>query len=184
MIAGERTYLAPLDTANAATALAWLTDPEVNEFMLSGHEPMTIEQELAWYADMAASETDEVFQIHVTDDGRYIGNTGLNKIDRTHRNAELGIMIGSKPDQGRGYGRDAIVALLRYGFDTLGLHRIYLRCDPDNARGLACYRAVGFTETGLEREAVLVKGEFRSHITFDMLEDEFGARYGTAPTSG
>jgi len=183
MIAGGRTYLAPLDKANAATALAWLTDPDVNRFMLSGHEPMTVEQELGWYDAMAASETDEVFQIHVAEDDRYIGNTGLDKIDRTHRNAELGIMIGSKPDQNRGYGRDAIVALLRYGFDTLGLHRIYLRCHPDNARGLACYRAVGFTEIGREREAVFVAGEFQDHVTFDMLEDEFRSRYGTAPAA-
>lgn len=179
MIEGSRTYLTPLDKANAATALAWLTDPEVNRFMLSGHEPMTLDDEYAWYDAMAASDTDAVFEIHVAADGRYIGNTGLNKIDLSHRNAELGIMIGSKPDQSQGYGRDAIVALLRYGFDTLGLHRIHLRCHPENARGLACYRAVGFTEVGFEREAVLVKGSFQSHIVFDMLEDEFRTQYGT-----
>lgn len=177
---GERVYLTGLNKANMATALAWLTDPEVNEFLLSGHEPMTLEDEERWYDEMATSQTDEVFEIHVGEDGRYIGNTGLNRIDRTHRSAELGIMIGSKADQSQGYGRDAIVTLLRYAFDTLGLHRVYLRCDPENARAAKAYRAVGFTEVGREREAVFIEGRYHDHLEFDMLEREFRARYGAS----
>lgn len=179
MLEGERVYLTALDKANMATALGWLTDPEVNEFMISGHEPMTLEDEERWYDEMAVSATDEVFEIHIAEDGRYVGNTGLNKIDRTHRSAELGIMVGSKPDQNRGYGRDAIVTLLRYGFGELGLHRICLRCDPDNVRGAKAYRAVGFTEVGRERDAVFIGGRFHDHLVFDMLEDEFQERHGT-----
>jgi RimJ/RimL family protein N-acetyltransferase len=181
MLQGNRVYLAPLDKANMATALVWLTDPEVNRFMLSGHEPMTLEDEERWYDEMATSETDEVFEIHVAEDGRYIGNTGLNKIDRTHRSAELGIMVGSKPDQNQGYGRDAMVTLLRHAFEDLGLHRVFLRCDPLNERGVRAYEGVGFTRVGHEREAVLIEGRWCDHLVFDMLEDEFRARYDDAP---
>ena len=180
MIAGTRVYLVPLDKANMVTALGWLTDPQVNRYMLSGHEPISLEEEERWYDEMAASAAHEVFEIHVADDGRYIGNIGLDNIDRKHRTAELGIMVGSKPDQGRGYGRDAMVTLLRHAFDTIGLHRVSLRCHPDNARGLAAYRAIGFTEVGRERQAVFVDGAFQDHLVFDMLEDEFRARYAHA----
>src|SRR5512139_1399464 len=111
---GARVYLSPLDKAHIPIALAWLADPEVNAFLLTGHEPITVEQEEAWYDAMAASETDRVFEIHVLEDDTYIGNCGLRKIDGQHRGAELGIMIGSTPHHGRGYGRDATIALLRY----------------------------------------------------------------------
>jgi RimJ/RimL family protein N-acetyltransferase len=178
MLHGRSVYLTPLHKANAATALAWITDPEINEFLISGHEPISLEDEERWYDEMAASEIDEVFEIHVAEDGRYIGNCGLHKIDRRHRSAELGIMIGSKPDQGRGYGRDAIVALLSYAFDHLGLHRVWLRCDPRNERAARAYRAVGFTQVGHERDAVLIEGRWCDHLVFDMLEDEFRAVYG------
>jgi RimJ/RimL family protein N-acetyltransferase len=178
MLRGDRVVLTPLDKANLATALAWIQDPEVNAFMLSGHEPISVEEEERWYDQMAVSDTDHVFEIHVADDGRYVGNVGLHKVDAAHRHAELGIMVGSKPDQGQGYGRDAIVTVLRYAFDTLGLHRVYLRCQPGNERALKAYRAVGFVEVGRERESVFIDGRFRDHLLFDMLEDEFRSRYG------
>jgi len=181
VIEGKRIYLKPLDKGNIPLVLGWLADPEVNRFLLSGHEPISVEDEEKWYDDMSASAVDHVFQVHVSDDGRYIGNTGLHHLDPKHRHAELGIMIGSKPDQGRGYGRDAIVTLLRFAFNDLALHRVYLGCDTENSRGLAAYRAVGFAEVGLERDVVFINGRFRSHVKFDMLEDEFRARYETAP---
>ncbi len=178
MIQGDRIELRPLDRNNAAQAISWLTDPEVNAYMLSGHEPIQLEDELHWYDQMEASDTDVAYQIHVASDGRYIGNTGLHHIDRKHRGAELGIMIGSKVDWGQGYGRDVLVTLLRHAFEDLALHRVCLRCHPDNARGLAAYRAVGFTEVGHEREAVFVAGQFQDHLVFDFLEGEFRERYG------
>jgi len=174
---GERVYLSALDKTHIPTVLEWLADPEVNAFILAGHEPMSVEQEEQWYDAMSASQTDRVFEIHVGEDDRYIGNVGLHKIDAAHRHAELGILVGSKPDQGRGLGRDAIVTLLRYAFEALGLHRVYLRCQPANQRGLRAYRAVGFVEVGRERESAFVDGRFRDHLVFDMLEDEFRAMY-------
>lgn len=175
MIQGTRIYLAPLDKDNIPLVLGWLADPDVNRYMLSGHEPIAIEDEIAWYDEMTASATDHVFQIHVGEDGRYIGNVGLHRVDPKHRHAELGIMIGSKPDQGHGYGRDAMLTTLGFAFDDLGLHRVYLRCDPDNARGVAAYTAVGFTQVGHERDAAFIEGEFHDHLVFDMLEDEYRA---------
>lgn len=178
MPADNRIRLAPLDKSHAVQALAWITDPRVNKYMLSGHEPISLEEEERWYDEMAASQTDAVFEIHLAEDDAFIGHAGLNHIDRKHRNAELGIMIGSLPHQGQGYGRDTLVAVLRHAFDVLGLHRVGLRCHPENTRGIAAYRAVGFTEVGHEREAVFIDGEFQAHLVFDILEDEFRSRYG------
>jgi RimJ/RimL family protein N-acetyltransferase len=178
VLAGERVELRPLDPANIELVISWLRDPEVNRYMLSGHEPIAIEDERAWYEHALASAEDLVVQIHRRADGAYIGNAGLHHIDAKHRGAELGIMIGDKAQQARGYGRDAMVTLLRFAFGELGLHRVYLRCHPDNARGLAAYRAIGFTEVGHEREAVFIDGEWQDHLVFDLLEDEFRAKHG------
>jgi RimJ/RimL family protein N-acetyltransferase len=170
--------LRPLDKANIDLVISWLTDPEVNQYMLSGHEPIAHEDEVVWYDKMAASEDDLVLQIHDRVTGAHLGTVGLHHIDRKHRGAELGIMIGDKAQWGRGYGRDAIITLLRHAFGELGLHRVELRCHPENARGVAAYRAVGFTEVGHEREAVFVEGEYQDHLVFDFLENEFRALHG------
>lgn len=176
---GTLVSLRPLDTANIELVISWLRNPAVNRYMLSGHEPIAYEDEVRWYEDMTGSETDLVLQIHDRASGKYLGNVGLHHIDLTHRGAELGIMIGDTAEWGRGYGRDAMVTLLRHAYGALGLHRVVLRCHPDNARGIAAYLAVGFTQVGHERDAVFIEGEWQDHLVFDLLEDEFRERYGT-----
>lgn len=181
MLKGEQVYLVPLDRANAETARAWINDPDVNEWLLSGQIPISRDGEIAFYS---ADESDRAagsayrFEIHVAEDDRYIGNCGVEQVDRTHRHAEIGICIGSLPDQNRGFGRDTLVTLLRFGFDTLGLHRIAILANSENERALHLYRAVGFTEVGREREAVYMRGRFRDHVVLDMLDREFRERYG------
>lgn len=177
VIFSERLELRPLDTSSVDTVITWLRDPAVNRFMLSGHEPIERADELCWYQQMLASETELVLQIHRREDGRHVGNIGLHHIDTKHRGAELGIMIGETAEWGRGYGRESMIALLGYAFGELGLHRVVLRCHPGNDRGVAAYRAVGFTEVGHERQAVFIEGEWQDHLVFDMLEDEFRARH-------
>ena len=47
--------------------------------------------------------------------------------DLPHRSADLGIMVGVRELQGKGYGAEAMGLLLEYGFATLGLHRVTLQ---------------------------------------------------------
>ncbi|KAF0206858.1 MAG: GNAT family protein [Actinomycetota bacterium] len=181
MLIGEKIFLTPLDIANAETARTWINDPAVNEWLLSGQIPVSREGETAFYAADEADRragTAQRFEIHVAEDGRYIGNCGLEDIDRIHRHAEIGICIGSLPDQNNGYGRDTIVTLLRFAFDTLGLHRVEILANAENERAVHLYRSIGFTEVGRQRETVYMRGKFRDHLCLDMLDREFRERYG------
>ncbi|MHB1017211.1 MAG: GNAT family N-acetyltransferase [Coriobacteriia bacterium] len=181
MIRGTAIYLTRFDAANAEQARAWLNDPDVNEWMLSGQLPISRAQEVGFH-ELTERQWNEGtayrFEIHAADDGRLIGIIGLDSVSLLHRTGEVGIFIGSRSDQNRGYGRDAIVTLLRFGFDALGLHRIAIKANAENARAVHLYSSIGFTETGSEREAVFMRGRFRNHVCFDMLEGEFRARYG------
>lgn len=180
MIHGETIYLTRLDDTNAEQARAWLNDPAVNEWMLSGQLPISRAGEAAFYELAERQWNDGTayrFEIHTIDDDRLIGICGLDSTDLVHRTGEVGIFIGSLADQNRGYGRDAIVTLLRFGFDRLGLHSIAIMANVENERAVHLYGSIGFTETGRERERVFIRGRFRDHICFDMLEAEFRARY-------
>ena len=176
MLIGEKTTLATLDIANAETIRAWINDARVNRYLLAGPVPVSRGQELAFYerseAQWAAG-TAYRFEVHVTEDGRYIGNCGLDSVDMRHRDATIGIVIGDLASQDKGFGRDAIVTLLRFAFDTLGLHRVQIECHATNERALHLYRSIGFTEVGQRRDAVFTEGTFVDEIMLDMLEDEW-----------
>ena len=180
MIKGEKIYLTELDWDNSETIRAWLNDPEVYEYLMVGHTPITKEDEQRYYEAHTAAPDAQSFEIHVAEDGRYIGNIGLKDIHPAHRHAELGIAIGRKEDWGKGFGFDAIVTCLRYGFDTLGLHTVKIRAHADHSRGLGLYRRVGFVEVGRERETVFQKGRFADYVVLDMVDREFRERYGAA----
>jgi len=180
MLRGDNIVLTALDPANAETVRQWVNDPAVNRFMLSGHVPITPGQELAYYQRADSSDEQYVFEIHVASDMRLIGHVGFEGVDLRHRHGEIGIMIGNLDYQGRGYGRDALLTALRFGFDTLGLHRVAIKARHDNERGVHLYRAVGFREAGVERDCDFAEGRFHDVICFDMLEAEYRELYPRA----
>jgi RimJ/RimL family protein N-acetyltransferase len=145
-----------------------------------GHTPITKEEERRYYELHTNTGDDRNFEIHLVEDGRYIGNVGIKGIHPVHRDCELGIAIGDKREWGKGYGFDAIVTCLRYAFDTLGLHTVRIRAHEDHVRGLSLYRRVGFVETGRERETVFQDGRFADYICLDMIDREFRELYPAA----
>lgn len=183
MLRGTTTYLARLDIANAETARGWINNPEVNQWLLSGQLPVSAESERAFFtASEAAWNAGSAYRfgIHVASDNRFIGICGLDQVSALHRTAEVGICIGSVAHQNQGHGRDAIVTLLRFGFDTLGLHSISIKANAENERAVHLYTSIGFVDVGREREAVFMRGRFHDHVCLDMLESEFRAKYGAS----
>jgi RimJ/RimL family protein N-acetyltransferase len=175
MIRGERIYLSALDPSNAEIALGWFADPEVREWLLNGHIPMTLASEHAFYARMEASDSDYVFEIHLAENDRYIGNAGINGVKLPERDGEIGILIGEKDCWNQGYGRDALLTLMRFGFETLGMHRLQIQAVEGHERAVHLYPSLGFTETGRRREAQFLHGRFWDDIMWDMLESEWRA---------
>jgi len=181
MIRGDKVYLTPLDPANAETSRRWVNDPAINRYLLSGQVPVTIDQEAEFYRRAAsnwAAGTGYVFEIHATDDDTYIGICGLDDVSMRHRSAQIGILVGELERQDRGYGSDAIMTLVRFGFDTLGLNRIEIRSQADNDRSMYLYEKLGFTRVGRLRQATYTFGRFVDEALFDMLADEWRARQG------
>jgi RimJ/RimL family protein N-acetyltransferase len=177
MIKGSKIYLTELDRANAEAIRAWLNDPEVHRYLLVGHVPLTREEEERYYDSQATASDAYNFEIHVAADGRFIGHIGLKDVSLLHRHGEIGLVIGSTDDWGKGYGEDAIVTCLRFAFLTLGLHSVCIKADERHERALELYSRIGFVQTGLERERVYREGRFTGHVVFDILDSEFRALY-------
>ena len=104
-----------------------------------------------------------------------IGDLVLMWRSAEHRMGEIGYIL--HPDhQGQGFAAEAGEALLRLGFDGLGLHRVIGRCD---ARNRASARVL--ERLGMRREAhfvrnEIVKGEWTDELVYAMLEDEWRDR--------
>src|SRR5204863_5300831 len=111
------------------------------------------------------------FEIWLRDPEQLIGLISLR--GELHRSADLGILIGKREHQGKGYGAEAIGLLLEYGFATVGFHRIGLSVYENNPRGIRCYEKCGFRREGARREARWWAGRWWTIFDYAILEHEW-----------
>jgi RimJ/RimL family protein N-acetyltransferase len=174
MIAGKKVRLRPIERDDLPRYVKWFGDPEVRRHLLI-YLPFSLAQEERWFEGLLdrLERQDEVMLAIETADGVHIGNVGLHAINWKDRSAELGIAIGEKAYWDQGYGTDAIRTLLGLAFREMGLHRVLLRVDADNARGIRCYEKVGFQREGTSRDAVFKGGSYHDQYVMSILESEF-----------
>lgn len=123
--------------------LAMVNDWErVGKLIGSRRDPFTKQQERQWVQKKLAEGT-PVFSMLDKGTGTFIGT--IEFMDVQAEAAELGIAITAAM-QDKGYGTEAVSAMVRYGMDTLGLHRVFLKVFPDNARAIRVYEKCGFRE--------------------------------------
>ena len=114
----------------------------VGRLIGSSRKTFTEEQEMNWVRGKL-EEKAVVFSMLEKKTGAFIGNIEL--MDVSESSAELGIAI-TAAKQDRGFGTEAICAMIRYGLDRLGLVRISLRAMPFNERAIHVYEKCGFRE--------------------------------------
>ena len=123
--------------------LAMVNDWErVGKLIGSRRDPISEEKERRWVQNKLA-ENAALFSMLEKDTGAFIGNIEL--MDIADRAGELGIAVTAAM-QDKGYGTEAVSAMVRYGMDTLGLHRVFLKVFPDNVRAIRVYEKCGFRE--------------------------------------
>ena len=113
------------------------------------------------------------FSIVTIEEDKLIGTVGLERINRIHRTATLGIFIGDKEFLSKGYGTEAIRLILDYGFNYMNLHNIKLDLLSFNERAFKCYKKCGFKEAGKIRENRFINGKYYDTISMDILDSEF-----------
>lgn len=114
--------------------------------------------------------------IELKDDPGLIGSVGFYKWeDDPHRKAEIGYDL-DPAHWGKGIMREALEAVIDYGFDKMNLNRITLLVISYNERSLRLVRRLGFVQEGIMRESASVDGRFIDDVLFSLLRSEWRRR--------
>jgi RimJ/RimL family protein N-acetyltransferase len=175
----ERLRLRPLAAGDADAMLAYRGRLDVSRYV--PFEPMSRDGILERIAGQWSRTelTDEgqslTLGAEVAATGELAGDVILMWHSREHAGGEVGYVLNPALG-GHGYATEAARAMLRLGFEDLGLHRIVARIDEDNEPSVKLARRLG-----LRQEARLVhneffKGRWSNELDFAMLAEEWFAR--------
>lgn len=165
----ERLRLAPLVPEDAAAIFPMMGDREVMAFWDSPEtdDPDVVGDAVTGQIEDMAAGTAVAWSIRRLATGEFIGTCDLSDIDRRHRRAEVGFMLG-RDAWGQGYGLEAMRAVLAYAASS-GLRRLMARNHLGNRRADSLLEKLGFQEEGLLRGYVLREGERRDCRLFGLL---------------
>lgn len=103
--------------------------------------------------------------------GKVIGEVGLKWLSREHRQGEIGFVFN--PDyHGRGLATEAAEAMLRLGFDDMGLHRIIGCCAAGNAPSARLLERLGMRREAHFVHNEMIKGEWGEEFVYAILDSE------------
>lgn len=172
MIETKRTVLRPLERKDLIMRARWLSNPAVRETLVLMF-PVSIAETELWFERILVSNTRKDFIIELKEAEKPIGFAGYINIDWINRKAEPFIAIGEENVWGKGYGTEVVRALLDFGFNEMGLNRMYGFMLDFNQRALKMDLKAGFKKEGLLKEDVLIHGEFHDRIMLGITKNEF-----------
>lgn len=106
------------------------------------------------------------------DERKLIGTCGFTRFSEENNSAECGYVL-NPAYWGQGIAAEALTEVMRFGFTTLGLHRIECRYMIGNERSRRVMEKVGMSYEGTFRDALLLGAEYKTVGVCAILSDEF-----------
>lgn len=172
-IGTKRLRLRPFQTtdAEAVHRLAGSQDVAAGTFL---PHPMDRQAAQDWVTERLndqAAGTGVTFAITLLENGELIGSIGM-ELMLVHEQGRLTYWLG-RDYWNQGYGTEAVMALVEYGFNSLKLHRIYAPHFHTNPASGRVLQKVGMTHEGRLREHYLRFGQRVDVELYGMVRQEF-----------
>ena len=136
--------------------------------------PLT-QESLDWYIedvnDIAADAF--IYKAKDTTTGKVVGHISLGGISKKNKAGRISRVFVAAEEQGKGYCRQMVTAVLKTGFEELNLHRICLGVYDFNKAAISCYKKAGLMVEGTNRDCLLFKGKWWSLVEMSILEEEW-----------
>lgn len=174
---GPRIVLREFAEGDAPAIQRYAGDPEVARHMTwDPNTPEQTQEFLRRRLEAARRPDRDEYELAIVrlDTGELIGGAGLRIDSREHRRGDIGYVL--RRDQwGQGFATEATALLLAFGFEVLGLHRIWATCDPANVASARVLEKAGMRLEGRIRHHFFVRGAWRDSLLYAILEDEWRA---------
>ena len=170
----DRVILRKMDRSFADDMFEYASNPAVTKYLTwDVHPNRRFSYNYLGYVN-SRYRTGEFFDWAITmrDSGKMIGTCGFTRFNFSSYSAEIGFVLNPKY-WGYSIAPEASRRVIRFGFDTLELHRIEARYMENNVQSRRVMEKSGMTFEGIYRDMMLVRGQFVSVGVCSILRSEF-----------
>jgi ribosomal-protein-alanine N-acetyltransferase len=108
--------------------------------------------------------------------GRFIGEVSLGSVQRgPFQSANVGYWI-DEAEAGRGYMPEAVVLVIRFAFEDLGLHRVEAAIVPRNTASRRITEKIGLRDEGTSDRFLQIRGVWEDHVRYAITAEEWALR--------
>lgn len=170
----ERLWLRPLDVARYLHLFSECGDDEISHYFgFRTAEELEKERDKYRKGVVTFNRHFYNFLLVLKETGEVIGACGYHTWFIYHHRAELGYSIYDEAHKNKGYMSEALKAVIRHGFEHMGLNRIEALVGPDNVPSLTLIHNMGFLKEGVLREHYVVNGVPEDTVAFALLRRDF-----------
>jgi ribosomal-protein-alanine N-acetyltransferase len=174
-IKGEKIHLRSLESRDVFDSCwaQWFDDEETTFYMQQHYYPNSKEKQLNFFESEIKNNVQKCqLGICSAEDNSLIGMVSLQNIDHLNRKAEFSIVIGEKDKRRSGLSREALLLILRHGFDALNLRKIYSGTLIEAWAKSLC-DDLGFVSEGTLKEDVFKHGRYWDVHLVALFEDVY-----------
>lgn len=167
ILKGNNVSLRPIERSDLEKLNQWKNDDEVYQNLGGGFMPVSVNVQEKWMDSLIDTTGNNKRFMIETCEGEAIGMIGLYSINWIHRTCELGIFIGEKKQQGKGYGKEAYQLLESFAEKYLNLRKMKAFVVADNTSATRMYDRLGFNKVGELLQERFINGNYHSVLIME-----------------
>jgi RimJ/RimL family protein N-acetyltransferase len=175
MIKGKLVGLTAVEKEDLKSLKDWRNNTEFRKHFREYRELNMAMQEKWFEQKVVNDSTTMMFSIKRLSDNELIGCCGFVYINWVHKHADLSLYIGWKDAyiDDKGYAKEACDLLLNYGFNELGLNKVWTEIYEFDTKKKKLYDKFGFHQDGLLRENYFYDGKWWNSRILSILAKDY-----------
>lgn len=172
-IIGKKIYLRAMEAEDMELFREMTNSPDMEKKIVGWSFPVSKTQQMQWYEKSISGSNNLRFTVANIENDVTLGMVNLVDIDWKNGTATHGIRLSDKTPKKEGIGTDAVMALMKYAFEELRLHRLEGGWLSSNLASKILYEKCGWKEEGTKREAVYSEGKYLDFIVAGILDKDY-----------
>ncbi|MCI8747553.1 MAG: GNAT family N-acetyltransferase [Lachnospiraceae bacterium] len=169
---GKKIYLRAMEPDDMEMYRDMINNPDIEKMLGGGWSfPVSRKEQMLWYDKAVIDKTNLRFTIVIQETQEAVGMVNLVDIDWENGTAFHGIRMNK--EKGKGYGTDAVMALMRYAFEKLRLVRLDTTIIEYNVISQKMYQKCGWIIEGKKKKASFRDGKYFDLFLVGVTDEEY-----------